>query len=166
MLEAFDKHPVDTAVKFSDQVAYIELGQLLKLAHERETLVRRDHDFEGARLAMAVRVLAGMVDVELVVRMLDHRHAQSVQLEHGDQAFDEGGLARPRIAGKADDFHAGWAPGPSSITVRRDVGLDLPSASAGSGCHPLGKFLDADKARWPLRLVAQRLDDGLGKLDR
>jgi hypothetical protein len=49
----------------------------LELAHQGQAPVGRDHDLERAGLTVAEGVLAGMVDVEPVVRVLDHRHPQA-----------------------------------------------------------------------------------------
>jgi hypothetical protein len=38
-----------------------------------------------------------VIDVEIVVRMLDHRHALPRQLELRDELLDQRRLARPRI---------------------------------------------------------------------
>jgi len=46
-----------------------------------------------------------MVDVEPVVRVLDHRHALALLTQRGDDLFDQRGLARAGKPGKADDFH-------------------------------------------------------------
>src|SRR3954451_20229455 len=55
---------------------------------------------------MAPRILAGHVDVELVMRMLDDRDAQAKPIEIRDQPRQQRGLARTAPACKADDFHS------------------------------------------------------------
>src|SRR5437868_7659259 len=76
---------------------------------------------------MTVRVLAGLVDVERVVRMLDERYAQSRAGEARDQFLDERCLAAARPAGEAEDLHASiiFAPAEASTTarMRRTSGL-------------------------------------------
>ncbi len=53
----------------------VGLGVRLELADLGQPTARRDHHLEGAGLAVAPGVLAFVVDVERVVRVLDHRHA-------------------------------------------------------------------------------------------
>src|SRR5690606_17260714 len=102
------------------------------------------HHLEGARLAMAVRVLARMVDVEVVVRVLGHRHAQAAQLQCGNELFDEVGLACAAEAGESDDFHGQCAAmncltrsASAGSTVTRRGRASMPSYFAGrSGSRP------------------------------
>ena len=47
-----------------------------------------------------------MVDVERVVRMLDHRDAPAVQLEVPDELLDQRGLAGAGEAAETDDVHS------------------------------------------------------------
>src|SRR5689334_18425022 len=69
--------------------------------------VRRSNQHLGrARLAMAPGILAGHVDVELVMRMLDDRDAQALRAEMRYQPRQQRGLARTAPACKADDFHS------------------------------------------------------------
>jgi hypothetical protein len=56
-------------------------------------------------MAVAVGILAGMVDVEGVVRVLDQRHAQPMAHEARDQLLDQRGLAAAGPAGKTEGFH-------------------------------------------------------------
>ena len=62
-------------------------SDVLKIEIWREPLVGRHHHLEGTGLAMAIGVLAGMVDVEPVVRVLDHRHPLAGLLERRDEAL-------------------------------------------------------------------------------
>src|SRR3954471_10858303 len=55
---------------------------------------------------MAPGILAGHVDVELVMRMLDDRDAQAKRIEMRNQPRQQRGLARTAPACKADDFHS------------------------------------------------------------
>ena len=57
----------------------------------------------AARLRMAPRVLAGLVDLEaLVPVVLDGAHADAALGEAGDDLFDQRGLAGVLIAHKGD----------------------------------------------------------------
>ena len=49
------------------------------LVHERPALPGRDHHLAGAGLAMAAAVLAGLVDVEVVMRVLDGRDGDAAR---------------------------------------------------------------------------------------
>ena len=75
------------------------------LADLRETTVRRDHDLERAGLSVPPRVLAFVVDVEVVVRVLDDRDALAGQTKAGDELLDQRRLARPRVAAETDHMH-------------------------------------------------------------
>src|SRR3954469_24543572 len=55
---------------------------------------------------MRVRVLAGLIDIESMMRVLDGRHAQTPRGEARDHAHQQGGLACAAPAGDADHFHA------------------------------------------------------------
>jgi hypothetical protein len=55
---------------------------------------------------MTPTVFAGLIDIELMVGMLDHRHPQALLLEANDDLLDQGGLARARKTRKTYDFHA------------------------------------------------------------
>src|SRR6201991_283638 len=54
---------------------------------------------------MAPGILAGNVDVKLMMGMLDDGDAQALRVEMRDQPRQQRGLARTAPACKADDFH-------------------------------------------------------------
>ena len=81
-------------------------GGGVELAQLGQAAVRGDHRLEGPGLAVAPGVLAGLVDVEIVVGMLDHRDPLAGQLQALDQLFDQGGLAGTRPGAETDDLHA------------------------------------------------------------
>ena len=56
--------------------------------------------------AVPVGVLAGLVDVEAVVRVLDHRHPQAALHEARDELLDQRGLAAAGPSGETEDLHA------------------------------------------------------------
>src|SRR2546423_15225128 len=74
--------------------------------HQREAIGRRDQHFGRARRAMRVRILARLVDVEVVMGVLDRRHAPTARSQARDHAREQRGLARAAPAGDADHFHA------------------------------------------------------------
>src|SRR5438874_5719490 len=73
--------------------------------HQGPAVGRSNQHLGRAGLAMPPGVLAGHVDVELVMRMLDDRDAQAQRVEMRDQPRQQRGLARTAPACKADDFH-------------------------------------------------------------
>src|SRR5437588_6532648 len=63
---------------------------------------------------MAVRILAGLVDVEGVMGVLERRHRESPRDEAGDHPGEERGLAGTAPAGEADDAHGDMIAKPSA----------------------------------------------------
>src|SRR6185295_13276449 len=76
-----------------------------QLVHQHPAPRRSDEDLGGAGVAMAIGILARLVDVERVVGVLDERHAQPAADEARDQLLDERGLATSGPACKAEDLH-------------------------------------------------------------
>src|SRR5436190_21905181 len=78
-------------------------------------------------MPVPVRILAGLVDVEGVVRVLDERDAQARTGEARDQLLDERRFAAARPAGETENFHTKiiFAPAAASTTarMRRTSGL-------------------------------------------
>src|SRR5258708_32822082 len=68
--------------------------------------VGHDHDLAAAGLAVAVRILARLVDGEAVMRVLDHRYPETAFDEARDELLDQGGLAASRPSREAEDLHA------------------------------------------------------------
>ena len=60
---------------------------------------------ERAGLPVPPRVLALVIDVEVVVRVLHDRDALARDAKNGNEALDERCLARARKAAQADDVH-------------------------------------------------------------
>src|SRR5438477_541350 len=77
-----------------------------QLVHERPALRGAHEHFGAARMAMAIRVLAGLVDVELVMRVLDERHAKPFANRQRDDLLDERGLPAAAVSRDPDDLHA------------------------------------------------------------
>ena len=105
VLEAFDQHPVHARIEFGQHVVHRQLRGTGEFAHQRQTAIRGQHHFIGARLAVAPAVLALVIDIEMVVGMLDHRNAEPLRTHQRDQGLHQAGLARAGVAGEADDLH-------------------------------------------------------------
>src|ERR1051326_881974 len=76
-----------------------------QLVHQHPAPRRGDQDLGRARMAVAVGVLARLIDVERVMSVLDERYAQPAADEARDQLLDEGGFSASGPAGKAEDLH-------------------------------------------------------------
>src|SRR3989441_5417436 len=76
-----------------------------QLVHDDPAPVGHDHDLAAARLTVAVRILARLVDVEAVMRVLDHRYPETALDETRDELLDQGGLAASRPSGETEDLH-------------------------------------------------------------
>ena len=86
-------------------------------------------DLGGAGGAVAVAVLAGLVDVEAVVGVLDGGDGEAAGGEVGDEALDEHGLAGVLPAGHAVEPH-----GAASASARaRSSGVLTLKKASGSG---------------------------------
>ncbi len=109
-----------------------------------------DQHFGRAGLAVAPGILAGTIEVEPVVGVLDDRHPPVARGEPRYQPLDQRGLAGARPTGETDDFHArapacaspprarggrsiaGTAvPADQAVAQRRDVALEQCHDSAG-----------------------------------
>src|ERR1051326_848288 len=114
------------------------LVRAAQLVHQHPAARRGDEDLGRAGLPVAVGVLAGLVDVEGVVRVLDERDAQAPLHEARDETLDERGLAAARPAGEAEDFHVREStPAPSSPRRARApprAGVARPDWRSG-GCR-------------------------------
>src|SRR6266513_555549 len=89
-----------------------------QLVHDDPAYVGHDHDLARARPAVAIRVLTGLIDVEVVVRVLDERHLQASLHEARDEQLDQGGLAASRPSRESEYLHAAIVSGrhsPSDI---------------------------------------------------
>ena len=81
------------------------LVRAAQLVHQHPAPRRGHQDLRRAGMAVAVGILARVVDVEGVVRVLDQRHAQPVLHEARDELLDERGLAAAGPAGEAEGLH-------------------------------------------------------------
>src|SRR3954452_8745963 len=85
---------------------------------------------------MAPGVLAGHVDVELVMRMLDDRDAQAKRIEMRDQPRQQRGLARTAPACKADDFHSSSVSASDRSLMEPASPTSLRAQRSNPGMHP------------------------------
>ena len=92
VLEALDDHEVARREAGELRVER-GLGGAAKLVHQHPAARGRDEHLRGAGVAVAIGVLARLVDVERMVRVLDERHAQPGAGEARDELLDERGLA-------------------------------------------------------------------------
>ena len=81
-LEALDEDEI-AGRHLAQQIGERGLGRVSELVHD-DPAARRRHDHLGrARLAVLVRILARLIDVERVVGVLDRRDLESTLREHG-----------------------------------------------------------------------------------
>jgi hypothetical protein len=66
---------------------------------------------------VTVRVLAGTVDLELVVSMLDQRDDEALRDKVRDQALDQCGLATAGPAGESKNLHFQPDPPPRTAVM-------------------------------------------------
>src|SRR3954468_117208 len=90
-----------------------------QLVHEHPAPRRGDQYLARAGVPVAVGVLAGLVDVEAVVRVLDERNLDPMLREARDQLLDQRGFAAARPAGEAEGFHAGCDATPAASWRRQ-----------------------------------------------
>src|SRR3954470_10241640 len=146
-LESFD----DDEVAWRQALHLLLEGRLVRaaeLVHQHPAPRRSDEDLRGAGVAMAIRILAWLVDVEGVVGVLDERHAQASADEARDQLLDERGLAATRPTGKAEDLHY-------PILSRRAA-----ARAAGPGGTAQAVLAECDAA--PKRGVEVEIEDAEG----
>jgi hypothetical protein len=115
-LEALDHDEVDRRQP-PEEVGKARLALLPQLAHERPAPTRGDQHFAGAGATVLERILAGLVDVEGMVRVLDGRDREAAARELGDELDEERRLARPAPSRQPDDAH---------IHISRITGESLP----------------------------------------
>src|SRR6267378_5849082 len=119
VLETLDDH--DVARREARELRVERgLGGAAQLVHQHPAARGRDEHFRGAGVAVAVGVLARLVDVERVVRVLDERHAQPGAGEARDQLLDERRLAAAGPPGETEHLHTKiiFAPAAASTTAR------------------------------------------------
>ena len=76
MLEPFDEQQVDRGHP-RHQLVEARLRAVAQFVHQGPAAGRGDHDLARAGLAVPPGILAGPVDVEFVMGMLDRRHGET-----------------------------------------------------------------------------------------
>jgi hypothetical protein len=99
-------NPVDFTIdELGEQMVNAQFHGLFEFAHQHQAVPRGSHHLERTGFAVAPGVLAGMVDIELVVGMLHHRYPEPTQLHRRNELLDQGGLARARKTREGNDLH-------------------------------------------------------------
>ena len=81
-LEAFDDHKIDRA-DFRKHVGERRLGLRAQFVHQSPAPARDDRNLGGAGRAVQQGILAGLVDIELMMRVLDGRDLEPAPHQHG-----------------------------------------------------------------------------------
>ena len=102
---SFDDDEIDRCQP-RHEVAQRGLGRIAQLVHNGKAPARSDQHFTGTRLPMPPRILAGYVDVEGMMGVLDRRNTQALPDEQRDHARQQCRLAGSAPAGEPDDPHA------------------------------------------------------------
>src|SRR5262245_11196691 len=104
-LVAFDQYQIDWR-KLAEQRRERRLGLAPQLAHQSKAAAGGDQHLGGPGHPVRVGVFAGLIDVELVMRVLERRHRKPARDQARDRLAEERGLARAAVAREADDAHA------------------------------------------------------------
>jgi hypothetical protein len=104
MLEALDQHQV-AALQPVEQIVQRRLRRAAQFVHQRPALVAEQQHLLAAGFAQPVRVLAGAVDIDVLVAVLDERDHQSARGDLGHEPLQQRGLAHAGVAGDSKDFH-------------------------------------------------------------
>ena len=78
-----------------------------QLMHQRPAPIRADQDLGRPGQAVGMGILAGLVDVEIVMRVLERRYREPPRHDPRDRLGEQGRLAGTAPAGEADDAHGG-----------------------------------------------------------
>ena len=139
-------------------MVHAEHGGLFKLAHQHQALVRRRHHFKGTGLAVAVGVLAGVVHIEAVVGMLDHRHPQAAQTQLGNQLLYQRGFATAGEPGKAYNLHPMLLGGHLSVRATSGTATQTDTAMLfiAASAYPVSARGIFDSYHYPETPAARR----------
>src|SRR5258706_1691209 len=77
-----------------------------QLVHDDPAFLGHHDHVAAARLAVTVRILARLVDIEAVMRVLDHRYLETALDEERNELLDQGGLGASRPSRETEDLHA------------------------------------------------------------
>jgi len=103
-LKTLDDHQIDRG-ELRQDFGERQLGCLTQLVNDRPAPARGDCDLARAGLAVQPRILARMVDVEVMVGVLDGRDLEAAPDQRRNDPRDQRRLAGSAPAGKADDAH-------------------------------------------------------------
>ena len=103
-LVALDNDEIDRR-ELAEQLRQLRLGRPAQLVHQRPAIRRADQHLGRPGEAMAMGILARLVDVEAEMGVLDGRDPMPARDEARDHLGEERGLARAAPAGEADDAH-------------------------------------------------------------
>ena len=103
-LEAFDQHQIARREPRQRRIER-KLRGAAQLVHQRPAHGRCDQYLLAACFAMTMRILARLVDVELMVRVFYQRDHQSFGAQLRYEPLDERRLAAARPAGEPENLH-------------------------------------------------------------
>src|SRR5487761_1773872 len=103
-LEALDQNEIDRR-HLAQQYVEFRLRRAAMLVHERPALRRSDHDLGRAFLTMAPRILAGLIDVEVVMSVLHGRDAEAAADQCRQQPRQQRRLAAAAPTGEPKNPH-------------------------------------------------------------
>ena len=112
-LEALDQDKVDV-LEQPQKFGQRRLRRSAQFPHQRDPIGGRDQHFFCAGRAMLVGILAGLIEVEIVVGVFDRRNAEAAAIQFRNEPDDERSLARSAPSGEAD-----YAHGQSSYSAPR-----------------------------------------------
>ena len=104
-------------------VGQIWLRRTTQFMHQGPAPVREQHHFRATGFAQAPGVLAGLVNIKIVMCVLDQRHAQTASDKKRNQGLKQSGFAGTRVAGDAKNLHA--------INAEAATDTDISSAELG-----------------------------------
>ena len=134
-LEAFDQHQIDRR-HLADQSGHVPFRLLAQLVQDGPAFGRRDDHLGGAGGAVEEAVLAGLVEVETVMGVLERGYADAARDQARDELLDQSGFARPTPAGETDDAHG-------SLIAKR------PAARPGVFTASATPDYSAGRIAWP-----------------
>src|SRR5437016_3533150 len=100
-LVALDQHQVDRR-KLAEQRSEWRLRFAPQLVHQGKAPAGGDQHLGCPRHSMRVRILAGLINVELMMRVLERRHREPARDQARDRLSKERSLARAAVAREAD----------------------------------------------------------------
>ncbi len=103
-LEAFDQHQIDRR-HLGDQVGHVPFRLLAQFVQDRPAPGRRDDHLGGAGDAVHEGILAGLVQIEAMMGVLERGHPHPPRQQARNELGDQCGFAGAAPAGEADDAH-------------------------------------------------------------